>query len=235
MKKRAHFLVFLLVIIIIVAGVLYGRKSLGGLDFLAISDISCSTQYGPCGQEDYDLLNVFLGRNFLFLSTREISAQVLTNFKNQEVAIHKVFPGKIEVQLEKRKGVALIVEDVSSSRGFLVSSDGYVLSFVEKSPLPVLEYDHFRDLFVGERLDQEFQNGISLLYLTGKIIPPKFSRLWQNYLSMVLETGTEVYYPLDRDPQVVVGALQLITSRSKMNEKDPSVIDLRYRNPVLRY
>lgn len=209
--------------------------SFGIFDFLVVKNITCSTQYGPCSMEDYRLLEKFQGKNLFFLKSEDVVSSLLTNFKNNSASVTKIFPSTLSARLEKRKARAVIVEDLGSKKGFLVSSQGYVLSFVEQTPLPSLKYSLFRKLAVGKRVDSKLQNAVVLLYLTSKITEIKYGDVEDDNLRVILSNKSKVYYPLDRDPQILVGALQLIAYRSKMEGKYPKVIDLRYKNAILKY
>ncbi|MBI2268289.1 MAG: hypothetical protein HYU80_02435 [Candidatus Blackburnbacteria bacterium] len=201
-----------------------------------VKSIECKSQYGPCLEEDISVTRGFLGSSLLFLDTSQVSVALSRSFKNRKVYVQKVFPGTLQIVIEKRRTFVAVGKTSFKDGIFLTSQDGMVLSEVYDTALPKLFLDDTYSLpVVGGRLTDEEIVAARLLFLTYKVQGVLFGSFHKDYVEVKLEDGSLVYYGLDKDPQVLIGALQLIIARSKMENKLPKIIDLRYSNPVLRY
>lgn len=207
-------------------------------DFLKVKKIDCKTQYGPCNEEETGQLSTFLNQNFLFLQTPEISTAFRKDFRIRKVYVQRIFPSQLIVFLEKRKPlVALRMEGMPEKEEFLLDKEGMVVGLSESSALPLLETGERKDIVVGERADPSLVDASKLLYLTYRL------GLTSDRLVGSLERGlftisigdTQIFYPLERNPKISAGALQLIWTKSRIDGKLPKSIDLRYSNPVLIY
>lgn len=200
----------------------------------SVKTVICTTQYGQCEQDDYQSLAQFLGKSLWLINVQEVVLSLANNPENKQVAVDRVFPNKLSVFILKRKGAAIVTERTDSLEGFVVSTDGYVLSFGKTSALPRIRYNGFRSLVMGEAIDEKLKNAVTVVHLIDKINSIEKAEVENDSLKARVAGGKIVYFPLDKDPRVLVGALQLILSRSKMNGIDPAFIDLRYKNPILR-
>lgn len=197
---------------------------------------SCKSQFGPCSRQEEEKIEAFLGQNIIFLNTSQVKGAFRQDFMIRDVFVQKVIPNKLSVFLEKRKPiVAVTVADSGQNGVFLVSREGVVLEFVENSALPQLQVKQGVHLVVGEKVSEEIVSACKILYLTYRL-NPEGTRIRAEVSDKELLIGLQdsiVRYPLDKDPQVLVGALQLILVRSRIDGKLPKSIDLRYSNPVL--
>lgn len=215
-----------------------GAAALLRSDFLRIKTIVCKTQYGPCAGEEEERLESLEGESVVFLDSSRVKDIFVEDFKIREVYVQRVFPNKLVVFLERRKPlVAIKLRGVNEEGVFLVSKDGTVLEFTKNSSLPRLELEDNSRVVVGQKVDEEVVSALHLVYLTYKLnATPRNVEGALEKRGLVVDLGeTTVYFARDKDPQVLVGALQLILSRSRIDGKLPKVIDLRYSNPVLEY
>jgi|SRR3989344_1479029 len=204
----------------------------------SVKNITCKTQYGPCEEEDYKKVQGIIGENLLLVSSSKVKAEVLQNFKNEEVVVHKIIPNTLSLIIEKRRAYAAVAKD-NLGGTFLISRDGKTLSFVESSALPQLALGpEYPTPIVGENVPDPVIRAARIVSLTSKIRQIKKATLANSQLTVDSE-GTTIIFPEDGDPEVLVGALQLIVSRAKMESpavpKEPVSIDLRFKNPVLKY
>lgn len=200
-----------------------------------VQAIECKTQYGPCTLDEERSLGEFLDQDFLLLDTTLIQKRVLErDFKNKRILVEKVFPNKLVVVLEKRKPI--VVLDTPQAQGvFFVDKEGMVIGSAESSTLPLLLVDTGKNFVVGEPVLEEVINASKILYLVYTSQGTKQGVLANQVLAVTLSGGTLVSFLAEAEPEAKVGALQLITSRSRMDGKLPKTIDLRYSKPVLTY
>lgn len=197
-----------------------------------IQTISCKTQYGPCSQEDNEVINKIIGKNLFFIKSVNYSSQLEHIYINKKAFIEKIFPSKIAVFIEKRKAIVAI-EQKLQNKFYLIDADGRVIGLRESSFLPTLIADDF-ELKEGEFVKSELISAVKILYLLYKSQSIMTGVVEAGTLTILIDTVT-VNFPLDKDPQILVGALQLIISRSRIEGNLPKMIDLRYVKPVLNY
>lgn len=225
-KKLFIYLVVLLLPILIF--VIY--KS----NLFSIEEVDCKTQYGPCLQEDIAKVQKHIGKNIFFLSKDKVKEVLSQDTMNRKVVVQKNFPWELKVRIEKRKPIVAITNQ-QQLLYFLVDRDAIMLEPVEKTFLPTLLVRKKAEYHVGDYLGEDVKNAVQILYLTTKNEVINSTILENKSITFELDQGLLVIFPLSKDPQVLVGALQLILSRSRIEGKLPKVIDLRYIKPVLTY
>lgn len=200
--------------------------------FFDVKSVRCKTQYGPCSKTDEGFLAKYYSGNLFFTNTGKVETELEGLFINRQVYVERIFPNSLSVSIEKRKAIVALKTN-GRKEVYLADRDGRVIDFVPESYLPTLEVGS-QELVVGESLDEKLQTALKLLYLTFKSQTVKAGQVQEDKLVVKVQE-IEVYLPLTKDPQVTVGALQLILARSRIEDKLPKLIDLRYSKPVLTY
>jgi hypothetical protein len=201
----------------------------------SINSIECKTQYSPCSDMDQKVLEDFKGKNLIFLKDSEVDLKVTKSFANRKIVVQKIFPGTLSVFVERRKPQVGIRSQTSQDGIFLADGDGIIVEFAKTTSLPIITTNSTQPFVVGESTDQNTLQAIKIMQLVYKSQKTTEGNLHDDQLDVRLQNGILAIFPLDRDPQVVVGALQLITARIRIDGKVPKSIDLRYSNPVLQY
>lgn len=203
-----------------------------------VKNYSCKTQYGPtCDAKDQELLKKYVGANFFTIDTKTVENDLRTNFINERILVQKVIPAKLTAFIVKRKPIVAAKMTGQETFGyFLVDKKGQVLNFVPDSTLGVLLYkQEEHNLVVGSSSNDKFKAAATILYQSMRTFGAKTASLEGSVLKVELPENILVNYPLDRDPAVLGVSLQLILTRSTIDNKLPRIIDLRYKNPVLTY
>lgn len=199
---------------------------------IRVASVHCKTQYGPCTQDEEKRLENLVGQDFFQLDTVLVAIKISeSDFRIKQALVEKVFPNSLSVILEKRKAVVGIAVE---NGVFLVDSEGMVIALEKTSTLPVL-YGLKSDMVVGERASQEVVNAARILSLVNKAQGANTAYLERDRVRVSLAKDISSYFSLDADVEARVGALQLILSRIRMDEKLPKTIDLRYSKPILKY
>lgn len=218
----------LLFLIFCILFVIFLRSSL-----FALKNIHCKTQYGPCSKSDEERLTTLLGENFFFYNTQTLTLGLKKAFLNRSVYVEKIFPDTLSVSIEKRKAI-VVVKLPEKNDLYLVDVDGEIIDKVQESFLPNLTVED-TTLEVGQRLNQKNLTAAKIFHLVFKADNIRQAKVEDNKLIVQTGDAATVYFPLTRDPQALVGALQLILTRSRIEGKLPKLIDLRYSKPILKY
>lgn len=198
-----------------------------------IKKVYCKTQYGPCARQDEEKLEKAAGQNFFVFDTNKLAQELKEVGLNRSVYIEKIFPASVSVSIEKRKAIA-VLKTSTKKELYLADVDGEVIGQVTESFLPVLTFKS-EEFGPGERLSGENLAALRVFHLVSKSQDVNQASKEQQALFSQTKDGVAFYLGLDRDPRVVVGALQLILTRSRIEGKLPKVADLRYSKPVLIY
>lgn len=206
-------------------------------NLFSIEKIDCKTQYGPCSERDIETLETFQGKNLFLLPQTDVRKSLGENFLNRQVSMQKIFPNRLEIVIEKRKpAVALVQSPIAEMGFFLLDQDGVVVEVAKETILPVLTLPvRDENMELGKEVGQEIKKAAKILSLVYGLRKTKETRLESNFLYVKDLDGIEIFFPLNQDPEVSVGALQLIITRSRIEGSLPKTIDLRYSNPVLKY
>lgn len=231
-KRFLHSLLLKIILSVLLLA-LFGLVVRGGL--FDIKSIDCKSQFGPCDQKEEEKLNVFLDKNLFTVGKKDVNQALAGNFMNKAVNIQRVFPNRLVVNIKKRKALVAIKIKGWDEGMFLLDKEGVVVDFVKSSGLPSVILNNGDGLIVGKKSEPNLDQVVKILYTAYKAEGIKIAQLEDGKLSLITKEGVEAIFPLDGDFQVLVGALQLILSRSRIDGKLPKTIDLRYSNPVLRY
>jgi len=225
--KKSYVLVGVLAILVIAS------VSLPGI--IPVKKISCESQFGPCRKQVEDALSKYQGE-----SLRRAKAQI-TALLGAEVFIESfdvrfTLPANLKVYVIEKKPVYAI-NDLEKQAIALTDKEGYIVSIVETTNLPVLSG---RGLFggVGEKVDGETLFGLAVVSDMFQFYQVKEGVLEKGGLTVELKEGSTVIFPLEGDRAVLISSLRLIISKLEEEAEGKSkgvTIDLRFKNPVVTY
>lgn len=203
-----------------------------------ITRIKCVNQYGVCDDSILEEVAIVGERPYIALSK---ATQVLANKANLEsFSVEYGFPSTLTVKVDELKP-RYAIYDRANNTYFLVGGDlGLVLSEVKATNLPFVEVGE-QKLTQGQTVDTALNVGLTLLH--GLYVHHNIKRalIEDGVLYANIPEGKTAIFPLTGDSQLLLGSLNLILSQlntvsenSRIDNSLVSVIDLRYKNPVLR-
>lgn len=193
-------------------------------DFLVIKKIDCETSYGDCSDELLKKFSPLLGRNILTIERSEVQNLVEDDKQINTVMTKKRLPNNFLIQVEMKKPRVAIR---SGDRFKLVDLEGEVLSEDDKTSLPILTLNE-------EVLGDNFKMAIKLLANLYAIGMRSNGEL--RSAQLVLQTnGTQVLVSRLSNPKLVAGSLHFMMQRFTMEGKQPRVIDMRFKNPIVTF
>lgn len=211
-------------------------------DLFVVSRISCTTQFGPCERQMEEEMGQFLGTNLFLFNTEQLVRSLDDDFRVRDVSIDKVFPNKLKVTVVIRKPRAALMRDEAGMRlYYLLDEEGILMEVAESTLLPKLSLNEelerkvFTESTLGKKINGEVATAVALVSLVNKITEITSAQLGKDSLVIQLGSGTRSVFPLNRDPAVLAGSLQVIMYKSKIDGKHATEIDLRYSNPVVVY
>ncbi len=205
-----------------------------------LQSLSCQNQYGTCNEDILLGLQSLVG-NRLIGAHKDIS-KILTNDRRVEsFAVHyKPFTSIHVDYIEKSAQFAL--ENREYQTYAILDNNGTVIELVETSVLPsVVTANTLPN--IGEKVPDDVYFAIRL----ASKLRPQYEMSTFVLKNKHLEvSGIDDYtllFPLDGDIDLLIGSMTLILSRLKQSQEEFRIednrkireIDLRFKNPVLRY
>ncbi|OGM03698.1 hypothetical protein A2715_05325 [Candidatus Woesebacteria bacterium RIFCSPHIGHO2_01_FULL_39_32] len=218
---------------IIVAGLLISVIS--GL--IKIREISCENQNGECSRGVTQKFTEAKGLPYSSAKNK-LTEMLQSNVAVKKYTIHFQIPAKLEVNIiESKPKYAL--KNSTSNIFSLVGEDGRVISQAESSDLPTLFVE--KDLHpTTQTIDMETLFASEIVFSISNIHKFKSARLEGGKLIVEVVEGPTVIFPLEGDREILLGSYVLVTDELKKEGigstiKNPRIIDLRFKNPILKY
>jgi|SRR3989344_5780033 len=209
-----------------------------GLFSIKVSDIECHSQYGKCNQEIENKIDQLKGKQIMF-SKRNISMYLSNNTLVQEYSLQLKFPTKLELNIiEKKTNYAL--KNSETDYYMNVSEDGYIIGKTNETSLPILyALDPLPE--INQKVDDKTLSALKISKVLYQNYPVEKAEKVGDNLNIKLEGKIDVLFPLDKDPDYILGAFVLIFNELNKEDNDIKIglgsnltLDLRYKNPVLR-
>ena len=230
--KRLKYIGVFLFPVFVMALIFYGLKN------IKITEISCHSQYGECSSLVKDRLNNIEDCDY-FSCTKNIDKVLSDAWIVNDYHHQLKIPLRIEVNLVEKKPIFSIKSEINNLV-IQVDSEGLVLDVRERSVLPGFFIDGNLPS-PGEKVkDNEFF-ALQIIYGTSKIQEIETARLEKDHLSVDMKDGKRILFPLEGDRDFILGSLALILNELKKSSSDTrigegqiKIVDLRYKNPILR-
>ena len=194
--------------------------------WVIIRRIDCFTQYDRC-----DLSLGFDPTTLSGKSYREVKLALRQNFKEnlliQDYAWRFLFPNRLRLDLLVKKP-KFALKNESEAASALVGTDSVVLTRTPETNLPYLTVAEVLPQ-KGERVSQPQLFAAGLMEKIFYLYQVRQGNLVEDRLEVTFPDGNRVIFPLEGDPEVLIGALRLI-----LPEVKGKVVDLRFKNPIIR-
>ena len=194
---------------------------------LIIKSVSCSNQYGKCGDELQESLENIGGKSLK--DTKEIIEEMVSkNLFVKEYSYRYVIPDKIAIYLIIKKA-KYILQNSNNNFFALVDEDGMVLGYGENSTLPGVVFSG-DTIAIGESISEKQHFSLDLISSMYYYYQVKKGIMTEDGLEVRMPDGITVIFPLEGDRDVLLGGLRVVLSKIERI----STIDLRFKNPVLK-
>lgn len=202
---------------------------------IPVGQISCESQFGPCRGKTQEALQKYQGQA-VRKAKKEIGQMLSSEVFVESYDVRFVLPVGLKVVVIEKKPVYAL-RDLDKEAIALTDKEGYIVSIVEGTNLPVLSGVGFA-IGVGEKVSGESLFALEILSEMFQFYQVKEGVLEKGGLSLELNEGAKVIFPLEGDKSVLISSLRLILSKLEEEEEGLSkraTIDLRFKNPVVTY
>lgn len=201
--------------------------------FIIKVKIECKSQFGNCPQQIVSLLSQYNYKS-LFSVRNGVNKVMKNNFLLTDYSTQYKIPDILMINILVRKP-DFVVYDKNSSESWLIDGDGTVLAKEQDSALPTV-ITAGQVPVPGSRVDDNTLAGLKLMQGVWEMYQVKSGNLENGSLAVDLPLNIQVIFPLEGDPQVLLGALRLIYAKVSSGDLSGKYrqINLRFKNPVLR-
>lgn len=207
---------------------------------LTINKVTCVSQFGPCNQNIEEVIGK-AEKKKLIEATGELKSQLSTSSLVSDYSIQFKFPDKLEVRILERKPSYVLLSSRIDTVA-LIDSEGQVTAITKDSSLRLPSVTIDGPLpNVGNLVEEKVLFALSIVYGISSVHPPRTGLIEDDKLLIEFTPSLTVIFPLEGDKEVLIGSLEAILSRLnadsegfRIDETPISVIDLRFKNPVLR-
>jgi len=204
-------------------------------NFIKINKITCKSQYGPCSKEVEIYLEGLESQKLSFVR-KNIKTYLKEGLMVVDYTTSYKLPNIYEVYIIERKTTHALLFGIGSQIA-LVDDDGYILSFVESSSLPIVK-TYSKTGNAGDKVEEEALFALKLMTDLHFYYQVNEGEITKDGMKIELNSGKKAIFPLNGDKGILLSSLGLILS--KLNSVDDDLkmsintIDLRFKNPVLR-
>ena len=209
--------------------------SLASSSVFIARNIECYTQYGSCPSEWLSLLSPLHSVPLLKpLPTKRATSLLSQSFQIGSVSLCRRLPGTLVVSLKLRQPLGSLGPAVLGSQIALVDTTGVVYSQTDSSNLPLLVTPDLPK--AATTVSPSEVTALSFLNLLAASSPGRLvGYLTGDTLQVIYPTGLEVLVSISKSSSKWHPYLQLVLDRSKIDQKIPHKIDLRFNRPVISY
>lgn len=154
----------------------------------------------------------------------------------ENYSIRFQLPSTLVVYVIEREPIVAIAREGATSDFALVDSEGVIVGIWPTTDLPIMIVGKDSQYQTGQKLPSDLLQAVVITEQSFKKFNSRLSTLKTDVLEVELPSGIRVVFPLSGDLDLLFGSLSLILSRvnSDTIKLLPSIIDLRYKNPVIK-
>jgi len=219
---------------ITISGFLTFGIIVGISQLLIIKKIVCHTQFGPCSNEFLEKLNYLKGRSIVHIPETDKVDQAFQNEPlYKSASIKRQFPNVLDVYIQMRIPVGAISNQDLKQFG-LLDEDGKIISLVESTNMSILQIENWTPEI--KQLAPLHVSSLKLLQKVGQVSKSSvIGQLTQAGLVVNSKQIPTIVIDPKSNADAWYSTLQVIIERSKIQNKMPTKIDLRFNQPVLEY
>lgn len=200
---------------------------------IKIKVIECNNQYGKCSQEIESEVTKFENTSYKNLD-RSLTDYLKKIPRIDSYNYSYIPPYKLKINLIEKKPIVVLNYD---GKNVLLSEDLTEIEVSDTTQLPVL--------FVKSTIDNKSEKlkfAVKLLAELNKYYSVNEAIL-DNNIKIVYDGRTEIIFPTEGDIDVLLGSLEIMlfqlndwleNSRIDLRAENVKVIDLRFKNPLIK-
>ncbi len=193
-----------------------------------IKVVECYNQYGLCSNEFLTKVNPVLNDS-INIAKKKITEEFNNTKLVEEYSFRFKLPSTLRIDLILKKPKYALYQK-NTNEVVILDNKGIVLEKVEKTNLPyVVTGDNFPG--IGEVVESKKTFALEIIYGIYYLYQVKSGEIVNDSLEVRIPDAGKIIFPLSGERDILLGSMKLILARTgKFKE-----IDLRYKNPVVRY
>lgn len=229
--KKYIFFFFLLILPVFACLIVF-------VNLVKIDDVTCQSQYGPCGTQILDVVSAARGKRVID-SLIYLRRTLSKNHFVQEYHIGYKAPSTINLSIIERKPKYALFGR-NDQKSYLTDSQGLVLGERTTGVMPLLVGD-FGNLVAGTTVRPDILFALEVFNSVFYEYGSRNAEVVDSSLKVALNNGIVVYFPLKGDKDVLMGSLKLVLGQlnkeeetSRMGDSTFSTVDLRFDKPIIK-
>lgn len=172
-------------------------------------------------------------KHLIFIRTDAIERQLRSVYPHlAQVSVQKQFPDTLVLHLSAREKIARVITPAGN---FGIDSQGYIIDGGEDDTLPRLLFP-IEHVLIGEiSSDPGVSASVAFLRQLSRAISIKSIERFDTQSLVAKSATTDIIFPQNGDVATVVTTLQTLINGFRMKGTLPTVIDLRFDKPVVRF
>ncbi len=203
---------------------------------IKIRNISCTDQYGPCPEAVEAKVKGALDAN-LAEALGDVSGALKNDVLVSSFTTQFMLPDRLVINMVVRKP-AFALKSVNAEGYALVAKNKVVVAIVPSTNLPTLKIQT-NIPNVGEQVGEKQFFALNILNGMFYLYQIREGEIEEDSLKVQGPSGMAIIFPLAGDKDALIGAVRIILSRLNEAKEDSKIknvtlIDLRFKNPVLK-
>jgi len=211
---------------------------------IKVRKVECYNQYGLCSNEFITKISPVSGK-----SVSDAKKTITQEFKNlkqvEEYLLRFKLPAMLRIDLILKKPKYALYQK-STNEKIVLDDKGVTLEKVDNTNLPyVITSDRLSN--IGETVESKKIFALELVYAIYYLYQVKSGEIVNDSLEVKIPEVGKIIFPLSGERDILLGSMKLILSRLNQEGNSPKIgkvlpagrqvkeIDLRYKNPVIRY
>lgn len=200
---------------------------------LKVNRVDCFTQYGECAEEYRDNLKFLINRPiFKNIPANQVITQFPSSGNIKSLKIYRRLPSTVVITLTLRQPVGYITNQVLGSvDGF--DETGKIFPIEKTGSLPLLIAS--ADYSAGDSITDKVFKAAEMLVKISSLTPEQITGYFSGQELRVKINDTDIILDPESSPNNWFSSLHSILNRSKMLDKLPKKVDMRYSQPVVTF
>lgn len=203
---------------------------------IKIRNISCTNQYGPCSDAAIGKFKKTLGKN-LPEALADISQTLKNDVLVSSYRTQFMLPDRLVINIVVRKPV-FALKNINQGEYALVGKNKVVVAISPLTNLPTLKIPT-NIPNVGEQVIEKQFFALEILNDMFYLYQIREAEIQGDSLTVGVPSGVKIIFPLEGDKDALVGSVRIILSKLNESKEDSrikniGIIDLRFKNPVLK-
>lgn len=206
--------------------------------YLPIAKIICVSPNDSCSQDLQVKFKDLQGKSWQIIKIK-VNSLIADNPEIKDYSLRLKLPNTMEVYLVKNSAL-FAIHPIGNNIYYLIDKWGVIIKIQDSNNLPFVDYNE-KLPNVGEKINDRLFFALEIINDIYYSYQVRAAMIENDSLKVNLPDNLTVIFPLEGNKKALLGSFILIIDRLKASKLDNpdnlgkiSVVDLRFKNPVLK-